>query len=199
MEIYEMSEVTTETMSPEIKEKSKFTTKDLAFTALFAVIIAVCSWISIPTTIPFTMQTFAVFCALGILGGKRGSAAVLVYIALGAVGLPVFAGFSGGFGVILGTTGGYIVGFLCSAVVYWVITAIFGNKLPVMIIAMVLGLFVCYAFGTAWYMIVYAKNTGDIGLLTALGRCVFPYIIPDLIKMALAILITKRLAKHVSI
>ena len=179
--------------------KSKITTKELVFTALMAVIIAVCSWISIPTTVPFTLQTFGVFMAVGLLGGKKGTISVLVYILLGAVGVPVFAGFSGGIGVLFGTTGGYIVGFLLSGLVYWAMTSAFGEKLPIMIIAMVLGLIVCYAFGTAWFMIVYAKNTAPIGLMTALGWCVFPFIIPDCIKIALAVVLTKQLKKYVKL
>lgn len=186
----------TENVGAEVT-KSKITTKELVFTALMAVIIAVCSWISIPTTVPFTLQTFGVFMAVGLLGGKKGTISVLVYILLGAVGVPVFAGFSGGIGVLFGTTGGYIVGFLLSGLVYWAMTAAFGEKLPIMIIAMVLGLLVCYAFGTAWFMIVYAKNTAPIGLMTALGWCVFPFIIPDCIKIALAVVLTKQLKKYV--
>lgn len=188
----------TENVGAEVT-KSKITTKELVFTALMAVIIAVCSWISIPTTVPFTLQTFGVFMAVGLLGGKKGTISVLVYILLGAVGVPVFAGFSGGIGVLFGTTGGYIVGFLLSGLVYWGMTAAFGEKLPIMIIAMVLGLIVCYAFGTAWFMIVYAKNTAPIGLMTALGWCVFPFIIPDCIKIALAIVLTKQLKKYVKL
>lgn len=188
----------TENVGAEVT-KSKITTKELVFTALMAVIIAVCSWISIPTTVPFTLQTFGVFMAVGLLGGKKGTISVLVYILLGAVGVPVFAGFSGGIGVLFGTTGGYIVGFLLSGLVYWAMTAAFGEKLPIMIVAMVLGLIVCYAFGTAWFMIVYAKNTAPIGLMTALGWCVFPFIIPDCIKIALAIVLTKQLKKYVKL
>lgn len=179
--------------------KSKITTKELVLMALMSVIIAVCSWISIPTTVPFTLQTFGVFMAVGLLGGKRGTISVLVYILLGAVGIPVFAGFSGGIGVLFGTTGGYIVGFLLSGLVYWALTAALGEKLPIMIIAMVLGLTVCYAFGTAWFMIVYAKNTEAVGLMTALGWCVFPFIIPDCIKIALAIVLSKQLKKYVKL
>ena len=164
--------------------------------ALFAAIIAICSWIQIPLTVPFTLQTFAVFCTLGILGGKNGTISVLLYIILGAVGVPVFAGFSGGVGVLLGTTGGYIIGFLFTALLYWVIPHFFGDKLPVMIIAMALGLVVCYAFGTAWFMLVYARTTGAVGLMTALGWCVFPFILPDCVKIALAILLAKRIPKH---
>ncbi|MCI5946820.1 MAG: biotin transporter BioY [Oscillospiraceae bacterium] len=186
----------TENVGAEVT-KSKITTKELVFTALMAVIIAVCSWISIPTTVPFTLQTFGVFMAVGLLGGKKGTISVLVYILLGAVGVPVFAGFSSGIGVLLGTTGGYIVGFLLSGLIYWAMTTAFGEKLPIMIIAMVIGLLVCYAFGTAWFMIVYAKNTAPIGLMTALGWCVFPFIIPDCIKIALAVVLTKQLKKYV--
>ena len=85
-------------------------TYDMVYIAVFAVLIAICSWISIPMTVPFTLQTFGVFMAVGVLGGKRGSLAVLIYILLGAIGVPVFSGFTGGIGVILNSTGGYIAG-----------------------------------------------------------------------------------------
>ena len=87
-------------------------TRELAYTGILAALIAVCSWISIPTAVPFTLQTFAVFLTLGLLGGRLGTLAVTVYLLLGAVGLPVFAGFHGGLGAFLGATGGYLVGFL---------------------------------------------------------------------------------------
>lgn len=165
----------------------------MAYIAIFAVVMAVCSWISIPTMIPFTLQTFAVFLAVGVLGGKRGTLAVLVYILLGAVGVPVFAGFQGGLGILLGTTGGYIIGFLFTALLMWLMEALLGRKLWVLAVSMVLGLIVCYAFGTAWFMVVYARNSGAVGLGTALSWCVIPYIIPDLVKIALALLLSRRL------
>ena len=179
--------------------KQKWAARDMAYVAIFAVTIAICSWISIPTTVPFTLQTFAVFLAVGVLGGRRGTFAVLVYILLGAVGLPVFAGFSGGLGALLGTTGGYIIGFFFSALLYWAMTKVLGEKTPVMVVAMVLGLIVCYAFGTAWFMQVYARTTGAIGLLTALGWCVFPYILPDMVKIVLALVICRRLAAAIKV
>ena len=184
-------------MSTAAAVKSKWSAKDMAYVAIMAVVIAICSWISIPTTVPFTLQTFAVFLAVGVLGGRRGTFAVLVFILLGAVGVPVFAGFQGGIGVLLGTTGGYIIGFLLSALLYWAMTQALGEKTPVMVAAMVLGLIVCYAFGTAWVMVVYARNAGAIGLGTALGWCVFPFIIPDLAKIALAVGLTRVLKPHV--
>lgn len=172
----------------------KLTVLDMAYIALFAVIIAVCSWISIPATVPFTLQTFAVFAAIGILGGKRGTLSVLVYLLLGAIGVPVFAGFSGGLGALFGMTGGYLFGFLFSALAMWLIERFFGNKTPVLLASMLVGLLVCYILGTAWFMLVYTKNNGSITLLSTLSMCVFPFIIPDCIKIALSLLVSKKLA-----
>ena len=169
-------------------------TLDMVYIALFACLMAICAWISIPGQIPFTLQTMGVFLAVGLLGGKRGTVAVLVYILMGAVGLPVFSGFAGGLGKLLGMTGGYIVGFLVSALLMWAMEALFGSKKWVLPVSMVVGLIACYAFGTAWFLVVYTKNTGAIGLWTALGKCVFPYILPDCLKIALALAIRKRLA-----
>ena len=177
-----------------METKTKLSVRDMAYIAVFAVIMAVCSWISVPYVVPFTLQTFAVFLAVGVLGGKRGTLAVLIYILLGCVGLPVFAGFSGGIGVVLGSTGGYIVGFLVQALVMWAMERIPGNKTVVTIVSMVLGLLACYAFGTVWFVVVYAQKTGPVGFWTALGWCVFPYVLPDLIKMALALVLCRRLA-----
>lgn len=93
----------------------------------------------------------------------------------------------------MGNTGGYILGFLFIGLIYILFTKLFKKKLVIKIAAIVLGLIICYAFGTAWFMHLYMKNTGEVGLLTVLGWCVFPFIIPDLIKMALAVVIAKRI------
>lgn len=183
-------------MSSSQTAASRFRTLDLAYIALFAVLMAVCAWITVPLPKPlvqFTMQTFAMFTALLVLGGRRGLYVMVVYLLLGAVGMPVFSGFRGGMGVLLDTTGGYIIGFAASALLYWLVTAKWGDSLPVAVIACVLGLVVCYAFGTAWFLVVYARNSGPIGLATALGWCVFPYIIPDLAKLALAVILSRRI------
>ena len=174
-------------------EATRSKTYDMAYIAIFAVLMAICSWISIPMAVPFTLQTFGVFMAVGVLGGKRGTLAVLIYILLGAVGVPVFAGFSGGIGVLLNTTGGYIVGFLFSALVMWGMETLWGKKPVVQIASMLVGLIVCYALGTIWFMVVYARNTGAVGLGTVLGWCVIPFMIPDLIKIALAFVLSRRL------
>ena len=174
-------------------------TLDLVYIALFAVILAICSWISIPTTVPFTLQTLGIFCTLNILGGKRGTIAILIYILLGAVGIPVFAGFSSGLGVLAGTTGGYIIGFIFTGLIYWAMTALISEKTYIKVIAMIIGLIVCYGFGTLWFMLVYAKSAGSIGLLTALGWCVFPFVIPDLIKMFLAFVLSKSVTSKIKV
>ena len=134
---------------------AKSKTYDLVYIAVFAVLMAVCSWISVPTAVPFTLQTFAVFMAVGVLGGRRGTMSVVLYMILGAVGVPVFAGMTGGIGILTGTTGGYIVGFLFSALVMWAMEKIPGKKSVIQILSMAVGLIVCYAFGTVWFMAVY--------------------------------------------
>lgn len=173
-------------------------TYDIVYIAVFAVIMAICSWISIPTTVPFTLQTFGVFIAVGILGGKRGTLAVLVYIILGAIGVPVFSGFTGGVGILVGTTGGYIIGFLFSALVMWLMEKIPGKRSVIQVISMIIGLIVCYAFGTAWFMIVYSRANGAVGLAAVLGWCVIPFIIPDLVKIAFAYVLSRKLKKYVA-
>ena len=174
--------------------KSSIKTIDLVYMAVGAALIAVCSWISIPTTVPFTMQTFAVFFVLSALGGKRGTISVIVYVLLGLVGAPVFANFTSGIGILLGNTGGYILGFILMGFAYWLITGLFGKKLWVEILAMVIGLVVCYTFGTVWFMIIYAQANESVGLVTVLSWCVIPFIIPDLIKLGLAVTLAKRLS-----
>lgn len=171
----------------------KISTLDLVYIAVGAALLAVCAWISIPLTVPFTMQTFGVFFLLSALGGKRGTCSILVYILLGAIGVPVFAQFSSGLGILLGNTGGYILGFLLSGAIYIVMTKLLGEKLPVRIAALVLGLAVCYAFGTAWFMYLYTKANGAVTLGTVLSWCVIPFVIPDLVKLALAVVISARL------
>ena len=186
---------------------------DMILIGLFAALIAVCAQIQIPAAVPFTLQTFAIFLVVGLLGGKRGTVSVVIYILLGMVGLPVFAGFKGGIAALLGTTGGYIIGFIFSALLMWVlekpVSSLFGKetgadskknifrKMAGPAISMILGLIVCYIFGTAWFVIVYTNTKEPIGIMTALGWCVFPFIIPDLIKIALALVLTLRLRKFV--
>lgn len=172
-------------------------TQDMVVISLFAVVMAICSWISIPTAVPFTLQTFAVFLAVGVLGGKRGTIAICVYLLLGIIGIPVYAGGTAGIGIILGSTGGYMIGWIFSGLVMWGMEALIGRKTWALAFSMLIGLIVCYIMGTAWFMAVYAREIGQIGLWTAIVWCVVPFVIPDLLKIAVALMVQKRLAKVV--
>ena len=131
------------------------------------------------------------------LGGKRGTLSVLAFILLGTVGAPVFAGFSGGPSVLLGSTGGYIIGFLFTALLMWAMERFLGTGLWVLGLSMVLGLLVCYAFGSLWFLWVYTRTTGAVTLAAVLGWCVIPFLVPDLIKIGLALTLTTQLRRHV--
>ena len=186
-----------ETTNQNSNTKNRNKILSIVYIGISAALIAICSWIQIPLTVPITLQTMGVCLVSGLLGFKRGTLATLVYILLGAIGVPVFAGFSGGLAVILGSTGGYIIGFIFTALIVGFVSDKFKGKLIPLIISMVIGILVCYAFGTAWFMIVYTKNTGAITLGAALSACVVPFLIPDLVKIIVATVLCKALDKHV--
>ena len=177
--------------------KEKFSAKDLALVAMGVALIAVCSWLSVPallpTMVPFTLQPFAVCLLPALFGLRLGGWTVGIYLLLGAVGAPVFAGFKGGIAALLGTTGGYLVGFLFTALTVGLAVKYLGRKLPVLLGSMALGLALCYAFGTVWFVQVYARSSGPIGAGTALAWCVLPYLLPDGLKITLAALLARRL------
>lgn len=175
-------------------------TRNAAYIAMMAVILCVCSWLTIPFTVPFTMQTFAVYCALLLLGGRRGLLAIGLYILLGLVGLPVFSGFRGGPGHLLGLTGGYIIGFLFTGLGYLLVESKLRSLgfLP-RIVLLALDLLPCYLVGTLWFTAVSRLHGSEIGFFSALGLCVVPYILPDLLKVVLAERICARVGKHLKI
>ena len=171
----------------------RLTAKDLSYIAMGVALIAVCSWISIPLPVPITLQTFAICLITAVLGLRLGLWAVVVYILLGAAGLPVFSGFRSGIGTLLGTTGGYIIGFVFTALAVGLGVKRIGRKPPLLTLFMAIGILLCYAFGTAWFVLVYTRTSGAIGVLTALSLCVFPYLLPDAVKILLAVSLTGRL------
>lgn len=198
-----------ETSVKSSNSKSK-TTKNRAFIydmvliSISAALIAVCSWISVPLgPVPFTLQTLGILAVMLTAGGRRGTIAVLVYLALGAVGVPVFAGFKGGIASFAGPTGGFLVGFIVSALVYWLLEKLFLKKLmttPVKtwvfgMLAFLIFEVIMYIVGVIWFMTVYAAQTGPVGLATVMGWCVLPFIIPDIVKMVVAVLIGERASK----
>ena len=160
--------------------------RSMTYAALMASLLVVCGWITIPIPpVSFTLQTFAVLTALGVLGGKWGTVSILLYLAMGAVGLPVFSGFQGGAAVLLGPTGGFLWGFLLGALAYWAAEKL--GRLP----GFVLCQLICYICGTLWF----ARWAGTT-LMTAALTAVVPYLLPDAIKLWLALLLSKRIHKY---
>ena len=179
--------------------KSKtFNIKALTYGALMVALIAICAWISIPSTVSFTLQTFAIALTLLLLGGKLGTLTIAAYLILGAIGVPVFSNMTGGMASLLGQTGGYLIGFLFMGLAYWLIVKLFGDKMYIKIIALVVGNVLCYAFGTVWFVQVYSNTKGAISYALALSWCVTPFILPDCGKIVLAALLSSRLKKHVT-
>ena len=157
--------------------------KDLVYIAIFTSIICVMSLISIPTTIPFTLQTLAVFLCTFMLKPIDSLISVLLYILIGAIGVPVFAGFKSGFGVLAGPTGGYIIGFILMTLIPFILK----NKIA----SGIIGLIICYLFGSIWFLLFNQSNITS--LWKVLTICVFPFVLPDGVKLALAYILAKRL------
>ncbi|MBO4877131.1 MAG: biotin transporter BioY [Ruminococcus sp.] len=183
--------------------KPLLSTKELVLAALMTVLIAVCSWIEIPTAVPFTLQTFAVYLAVLLTGGRNGLLSIVVYLMTGLVGVPVFAGLKSGAGVVFGSTGGYLIGFVFIALLYMVFEKIPAEKKAVRNIlrlsSLVAGTAVCYAFGTIWFIKVYTSEQGALEISTALKWCVAPFVMFDLIKLVVAFVLSERIKKYVKI
>ncbi|MBQ3488717.1 MAG: biotin transporter BioY [Clostridia bacterium] len=172
----------------------KLKTKDLALVGLFAALMAVCAWISIPVgPVPVTLQTFAVFLAAALLGSKRGTLAVLVYILLGVVGLPVFARFS----TLNPVTFGYVLGFLPLGMLTAAAEKLFPKKAFALPLGMVLGLLVCYLVGTVWFYYVMHFRGTEYSIGKILSVCVTPFLLPDLVKLGAAYFLSRKLSKVV--
>ena len=173
---------------------SKSKAYPIVLVGVFVAIISICAWISIPMVpIPITLQILGVFITASILGAKLGTVSIIIYILLGAVGLPVFSNFTGGFGILLSPTGGFIIGFIFTALTIGIITS-FKNSILTNTLAMLLGLLLCYLFGTVWYCI-YA----NVDFITAVLICVVPFLIGDAVKIATASILVTKLKKHIKI
>ena len=161
-------------------------TKHLALTGLMAAVICIFGPISLPipiSPVPVSLGFFAVYLTVYILGMKMGSASVLIYVLLGFVGLPVFTGFSGGIGKVLGPTGGYIIGYLFMAPIMGFFIDKWKTNYVLTILGMVLGTAVCYLFGTLWL-----AYQGGMSFSAALAAGVLPFIPAEIVKLTLAVL-----------
>lgn len=166
--------------------------RDITYIALATAVIAVSAQISIPLTVPVTLQTLAIFLAVTLLGTGRGTAAVGLYIFIGAIGIPVFSSFKGGLAVLLGATGGYIIGFIPMAVIAGIIIGDSQKRLRI-ILALSAGILVLYSFGTVFFILMWMRGGEQIGFYTVLAKCVLPFIPADAIKIWICTEITVRL------
>lgn len=166
---------------------------------LFAALTAICSFLTIPlgfTPIPLNLGTLGMFLTGGILGKKYGTLSITVYVLMGAIGIPVFSGFRGGLGVLLGPTGGYIAGYIAGVFIIGCILDAASQKnhiksmkgLFICIAALIIGMVVCYALGTLWFM--YSTQTAAYAALMA---CVVPFIAGDAVKILVAALLIRKL------
>lgn len=168
---------------------------DLCTIAMAVAVITLCSWIAIPFHISFTLQTFAVFLISGCFPARISVPAVLIYIAVGIVGVPVFSGFNAGISAIMGPSGGFILSFpLCAFIISY-----FGRSKTAFsaryICFAVISLTVAYISGCLWYIYVFAHNSST-SIWAALNVCVFPFIIPDILKMLFSTLILNKLIPY---
>lgn len=181
------------------KPRIRSAAKEAAYLALGVALLAVCAWITIPFgTIPVTMQTFAVALIGALFGAVRGVAVVLVYFIMGIIGIPVFSSFNAGVAALLGPTGGYLIGFVFSVACVGLFSKIpLKNKIAktaTVYGGAVLGMLICYFFGTLWFITVYNRGSAEgVGIAAALALCVVPYLLPDAIKLFFGSLLGVRL------
>lgn len=172
-------------------------TKKIALVGLMTAIICILGPISFPipiSPVPISLGLLGVLLAVYLLGVKWGTVSCLIYLLLGLVGVPVFTGFTGGVGKLMGPTGGYLIGYIFLALIAGFFISKWPAKWPLHLVGMVLGVAVCYLFGTLWLGYLLERP-----FIEALGIGVIPYIPADLVKIAITLLlgglIRKRLLK----
>ena len=165
-----------------------FSVRGMVFTALFAAVLCAVAPFSIDVgPVPLTFATLVMYVAAGALGWRHGALSVLLYILLGGVGLPVFSRFQGGFQVLAGMTGGYVVGYLPLAIATGV-AADLSKKALVRVLGMAIGTVLLYTVGTAWFMLHTGSTLGASLLI-----CVLPFLPGDAAKIAAACAVSPKL------
>lgn len=152
----------------------------------------VCSWISVPFFINFSLQIFAVFFIASLFPISISALSVISYLAIGLLGLPVFSGFNSGASALFGPSGGFLIGFLLSAFFISALTAKLRRGSILHLLVLCGALAICYLAAVVWYMLVYKNGLGS-SLWEALTICLFPYLIPDVLKILLVALLSKKL------
>ena len=178
---------------PETTSQSR--TKKLTLIGLMTAVLCILGPFSIPlpvSPVPLSLTNFAVYITVYMLGMKCSTASVLVYLILGTAGLPVFSGFGGGLGKLVGPTGGYLIGFLFIALIQGFLMEHFPGRKTAAIAGMILGLALCYTFGTLWL-----AGQMNLSFCAALAAGVIPYFPGDMLKIILAAIIGSKLRARV--
>ena len=175
---------------------NKFSTRKLVLIALMTAITCIFAPLSIPipvSPVPISLTNLVIMISIYVLGFKDATISYIVYLLLGLVGLPVFSGFTGGFGKLAGPTGGYLVGFIFLAL----IAGLFVDKFPknriLAVVGMIIGMAVTYIFGTEW-LAIQLKMT----FVAALSVGVIPYLAGDAVKIIIAIIVGPVLRSRLS-
>ena len=172
-------------------DNQKIKTKQMVLIALMTAVTCVLGPLSIPlpfSPVPISLTNFAIFLAIFVLGMKNGTISFIIYLLLGAVGVPVFSSFRGGFQVLAGPTGGYLIGFIFLALIMGFALDHFDRKLVPTIIGMIIGMAVCYAFGTVWLAKLLSLSFKE-GLMMG----VIPYLAGDVAKIIIAAIVGPKL------
>ena len=172
--------------------------RDIVRIAVMTAIIALCSILSIPMPlgVPITLQTFALFFVLEFSGGKNGTVSFLLYALIGALGAPVFSGLASGIGYLAGPTGGFLIGFVFSCLIFWAFEKKIPEKRRTHYLVVALSMAACYVSGTVWFA---ASSKSGVSFASAFAACVLPFIIPDIVKIALAVIVARRIKKIIKI
>lgn len=172
-------------------DNQKIRTKQMVLIALMTAVTCVLGPLSIPlpfSPVPISLTIFAIFLAIFVLGMKNGTISFIIYLLLGAVGVPVFSSFRGGLQVLAGPTGGYLIGFIFLALIMGFALDHFDRKLVPTIIGMIIGMAVCYAFGTVWLAKLLSLSFKE-GLMMG----VIPYLAGDVAKIIIAAIVGPKL------
>ncbi|MCL2409916.1 MAG: biotin transporter BioY [Oscillospiraceae bacterium] len=184
-----------------MKTKTAFTVREMVFTALFAAVICAIAPFAVPIgPVPITLGSFGVYLAAAVLGPKFGSISVALYISLGAIGLPVFSNFNGGFHVITGPTGGFLMGFIPCALATGFVIDFCEKRIKTVnsvvrivltyisyALGMVIGTILLYTGGAAWFMV----TTGNT-LRATLSMTAVPFLFGDALKIAAVCIIAPQ-------
>lgn len=172
-------------------DNQKIRTKQMVLIALMTAVTCVLGPLSIPlpfSPVPISLTNFAIFLAIFVLGMKNGTISFIIYLLLGAIGVPVFSSFRGGLQVLAGPTGGYLIGFIFLALIMGFALDHFDRKLVPTIIGMIIGMAVCYAFGTVWLAKLLSLSFKE-GLMMG----VIPYLAGNAAKIIIAAIVGPKL------